>query len=157
MMIPENIKSTLCVLQDKLHGIPWMVVASTNLALQDIPLQPNDVDVLTTQEGMTRIRERLQKYTIKPTRYTRTGSTGSYLDAYTIDDTSVEVMAHKEICIDSVWQERPFFPKTHYITYQGRALPLCPLEEELAAYQRLGREKDKEKIEQIKIRLQKSI
>ena len=151
-MVDNNIIGALKIITEKLRNqqIIWSLVGSTNLALQGVKVEPNDIDILTNGKDAFKIHELLKEYEVRPVELKQLDIFESYFSELNINGVKVEIMGDLKRKIGEDWTpliER--LNKTIMIDVENVKVPVTPLEEELKAYKKLGRDKDKKKIEKI--------
>jgi len=142
-MISNKLLIALKTIHEKLKDekINWVLIGSTNLALQGIKIKPKDIDILTDKKGAFEINKLLKEYEVKPVRFSNSKLFGpQYFGEFKIRGIKVEVMGKlkKKKLV------------TKIVKIDGMSLPVVSLEEEFKAYEALGREKDFNKIKKIK-------
>ena len=136
------------------QGIKWMVVGGTSLALQGVDVESHDIDILTNEEGAFRIAELLKEYEVEPMRFKCSELFRSYLGEFEIKGVKVEVMGDLEAKMGGKWVRVEVIPHES-VEVEGVEIPVPSLREQLKAYEMLGREKDKEKMQKIREVLKK--
>ena len=141
-MISKKLLIVLKIIHEKLKDkkLDWALIGSTNLALQGIKIKPKDIDILTDKKSAFEINKLLKEYEIEPVRLSNSKLFGpQYFGEFKIEDIKIEV-------IGKLKKERLL---TKIIKIDGMNLPAVSLEEELKAYEALGRKKDFNKIKKI--------
>jgi predicted nucleotidyltransferase len=151
-MIEQRIEA-LRVICQTLSGqdIRWALIGSTGLALQGVNIQPEDIDILTDKKGAFSINELLQEYQVSPVAFSRSELFESYFGVFKINDVKIEIMGDLREHIDDQWisvSER--LDSAKIIEIEGIRISVSPLEEQLIAYETLGREKDRIRIKKIR-------
>ncbi len=132
-------------------GVRWALIGSTSLALQGVDLEPEDIDILTDRVGAFRMGLLLKEFETKPISFGELDIFRSYFGKYEIHGVRVEVMGDLEICTDGEWVDISHrLESPGMVTARGMEIPVSPLEEQLEAYETIGRKKDQAKIEKIK-------
>jgi predicted nucleotidyltransferase len=142
-MISKKLLIALKNIHEKLKDekINWVLIGSTNLALQEIKIKPRDIDILTDKKGAFEINNLLKEYEVKPVRFSNSKLFGSqYFGEFKIGDIKVEV-------IGKLKKKKLV---TKIVKIDGMSLPVVSLEEELKAYEALRRKKDFSKIKKNK-------
>lgn len=141
-MISRKIKEVLKIVCTKLKGkgIDWVLVGSTNLALQRINVTPHDIDILTDKKGAYSINELLRDYEIKKVEYRESENLASYFGEFRIEGVKVEVMGDLRIKHpDGTWYVKLVTRSARNAKIGEMEIPLQPLEKELEGYKILGR------------------
>lgn len=157
-MISQNILQALKIITEKLSDqkINWVLIASANLALQGVDVEPKDIDILTDKEGAILIGQVLREYAIEPVRYMETKRFNGYRGKFEINGAEVEVIGElkNKIPQGDLWTETKSFLEKKWIKYEGLKIPVINLEQEYHAYQKMGK---LDKAEKIKKTLQTKI
>ena len=135
----------------KEYNIPWVLIGTASLSLQNVAIEPVDIDILTTAEAAYRAGDALKEYKEIPVSYGTTEFFRSYRGVYTIDGVKVEVMGDFEERVGEEWiplSERLSSPIM--IPLGSMEIPVSSLQDQLVSYQRLGRKEDRVKIDAIK-------
>jgi hypothetical protein len=149
-MLNQRIMKALRIIHDTLKDtrINWTLGGSINLLLQGVDVAPRDIDIVTDKQGAISIGELLKNYEIKKVRYVETEKIASYLGKFEIEQVEVEVIGEPRIKTTNGGWAQFFVPKHRQIrNLEGMRIPLILLEDELKAYERLGR---KDKVQKIK-------
>lgn len=152
-MINSGILDALQILIRLLRGkdIRWVVMGSLSLALQGVDINPNDVDILTDENGAFKIGALLMKYEVKPVSFGRTDLFESFYGVYDIEGIKVDVMGDLRVRLGGIWVSLSERLKTPIIKQVDTMnIPLSSLHDQQQFYEKLGRDKDKECI--LKIR-----
>jgi hypothetical protein len=96
MNLSKNI-SVVKLLVKLLDGINWRLVGSTNLALQGVDVEANDVDLQIPVESVDLVNQKLVKFVINPIKFSETEIYKSYFGQFEIDGVLVEVMTDNPI------------------------------------------------------------
>jgi len=131
-------------------NVSWIIVGSVSLALQGVDIEPNDVDILTDKRGAFQIGTLLKEYEVKPVSL-RTDRFKSFYGLYDIQGTKVEVIGDLRVRIDDTWV--PLFDRLkspNLIEIDSMTMPVSSLRDQLLVYEKLGREKDEERIHRIR-------
>lgn len=134
----------------KRANINWTVVGSVSLALQGIDIEPNDIDILTDEHGAFQIGLLLKEYEVKPVRF-RADIFESFYGLYDIQGTKVEIIGDLRVKIDGILvslSDKIKPPKL--IQIDSMTIPVSSLHDQLFFYEKLGREKDTERIYKIR-------
>jgi hypothetical protein len=135
----------------KEENIRWTIMGTVSLALQGIDVTPDDIDILTDEDGAFRIGSILEEYEVKPIRFGRTDLFESFYGIYHIGETKVEVMGNLRIRLADMWTSLSDRLKSPIIIRQNSLdIPVSSLHDQLLFYEKLGRAKDKETIPKIR-------
>jgi len=148
----EKFLKALKVLCERLEGrgVRWVVGGSLSLALQGVDVQPEDIDLITDEEGAYRIQEILSDFLVRPVRYSSTGAFSSHYGIFEVEGVRIEVMGGLRVhakgrAVDLTERlDRPVYVKIGDLT-----VPLSRLDDHLESYRLLDRPKDREKIQKI--------
>jgi hypothetical protein len=138
-------REAVLLLADELSngGIGWAVTASANLALRGFPVEPGDVDVMTDADSAYRIADRFSERGVRPVlppEEAEHGNIRSYFGAIEVAGTEVELMGDVEHRVRGKWVPAADVA-THreFLTVDGRAVPVMPLDHERRGYRAIGR------------------
>lgn len=141
------------------HGIVWVLVGSTSLALQGVSVEPDDIDVLTDKEGAYKVGELLGKYEVDPVSFKRSELFASHFGKFKVQGVSVEVMGDLEVFVDDSWtnvtEDRLRSKRLRRVG--DLEIPVSPLEKQLEDYEKLNRKKDIETIKAIRTALRNQV
>ncbi|MFX0116537.1 MAG: nucleotidyltransferase domain-containing protein [Candidatus Hodarchaeota archaeon] len=148
-MINKRFWVVLGKISERLSAYPgrWLIVGSCNLALQGLPIDPQDIDISTDQNGAYEIERLFSEYILHKVKYSSGKAIRSHFGTLMIDGVKIELMGDLEIK-DSfgAWQRTTIKRITHWITVNSLQLPVASLESEYQGYQWLGRFKRAELI-----------
>lgn len=149
-MLDRKFIDVLKILNSKLKKQKWVIVGSTNLALQGIKIRPKDIDIVTTKRSAFQINKLLKIYEIQPVKR-KIWKVGKrkffeYIGEFRIKGIHVEIIAGRR----EINKKPKKLPKIKFISLGKIRLPCAKLEEELKVYSELKREKDLKKIKKIK-------
>lgn len=149
MTLPEKHVEALEILDNKLQdNLNWAITGSTNLALQGLEFEPDDIDVQTDKKSFYRINEILEEYALDEPHYKESENIKSYFSRYKIGGTEVELMGEgQKKSADGNWED-PVDPADHveHIEINDMELPVLSLEYEADSYEKLERPEKAEKI-----------
>lgn len=66
------------------YGIKWVIIGSTSLALQNVNVKPNDIDILTDKYGGLKSNELFREYLIKEVKRSKTKLYRSFFGKFKI-------------------------------------------------------------------------
>lgn len=148
MMIPENTFKALKAISDRLNGkgINWVLIGSTNHALQGVDVKPRDIDILTDKEGAYAIGEALKEFVVEEIHIRETEKMKSHYGKFNIEGVEVEIIGDLVNMKQEgdLWSETTNFSKKIIIEFKGVEVPGISLDQELSAYTKM------KKIERIK-------
>ena len=152
MMIPENIFQALKVISERLDGkgINWVLIGSTNQALQGVDVKPRDIDILTDKEGVYAIVDALKDFVVEEIHIRETETMKSNYGKLNIEGVDVEIIGDL-INIKpkgDLWSETKNFSKKIIIEFKGVEVPGISLDQEYVAYKKLGNIERAEKIKE---------
>jgi len=151
-MISKNHGEALNVLVKKLKGkgVNWVLIGSTNLAVQGVDVKENDIDILTDKQGALRIGKLLKDFVIQQVAYSKSERFSSYHGKFSIHGVEVDVMGELVNTLPSgdLWSETKAFSEKRIIALAGMHLPVISLEKEFHAYTKLGRIEKARKIKE---------
>lgn len=148
-MVSRKIKEALEIICRKLKGkgINWVLVGSTNLALQGVDVTAHDIDILTDKGGAFLVGKLLEDYEIRRVKYKKSEKFSSYFGQFKVRGVKVEVMGDLKIKhLDEMWYQKPLIKKT--IKIDEIEVPVNPLVEALKGYTASGRVEKVRKIEE---------
>ena len=132
-------------LADRLdESVVWAVTGSANLALQGLPVEPGDVDVMTDAESAYRVTEAFPARVVRPVEPPDPAPDRrirSHFGALELAGVTVEVMGAVEHRVDGEWVPTDDVEETReFLAVDGQQVPVMPLDHELAGYRELGRD-----------------
>ncbi|MHA1557143.1 MAG: nucleotidyltransferase domain-containing protein [Candidatus Heimdallarchaeota archaeon] len=130
--------------------IEWVLVGSTNLALQGIDIQAKDIDIVTTKDGADKIGELFKKNLTKEMEYSEAERFKSYFGKLEIKDIKFEIMAELSYKSEKDnWIQSESLAKKEYFDYKKFKVPVNPISLEKEFYLKINREDDNAKLEKI--------
>ncbi len=153
VVLNQDILSGLLIVSQKLQeqNIRWVIGTSCGLALHGIDIKPNDIDIITDDDGAIKITNLLEEYKVEILK----GPTevfNSTLRCFLIDNCTIEVMGHFRIKsgIDHEWHDMSYLLNDPtIINIQGFNVPVVSLLKLLEMYKIMDRDKDFDKIQKI--------
>ena len=150
-MIPKTHLNAIQIIHDSIYrtSISWAFTGSVNMALQGLAITPNDIDIITDEEGAHKIAELLAEFEIEPMALKQADIIRSHIGVFEIEGVKVEVIAELESKSDAGdWAAAPNYKKAYMsIVYINMKVPILDLEYELEIYKLLGRDEKVRKIE----------
>ena len=121
--------------------IVWAITGSLASALQGVPFQVNDIDLLTDEKGAYQIENLLSGYSTRKVAYCASPRIRSHFGALKINGVKAEIMGNlQKLLPDNSW-EPPVDPAEHriWIEFATQTVPVLRLEYLVQAYEVLGR------------------
>jgi hypothetical protein len=131
---------TLATRLDK-QPVNWAITASCGLALQGVPVDVHDIDLVTDRTGAYRIERLFAAEMIRPVRLSSSDVIQSHYGAFALGGYDFEIIGDAQFRgADGGWDAPlDFTPHKHYLDIEGMTLPVLTLEYEYESYVRLGR------------------
>ena len=130
--------------------IEWVLVGSTNLALQGIDIQAKDIDIITTKDGADKIAELFKKNITKKVEYSEAERFKSFFGKLEIKGIKFEIMAELSYKSEKGdWIKSESLTKKEYFDYKKFKVPINPISLEKEFYLKINRDDDLAKIERI--------
>lgn len=149
-MVNEKTKKVLQFLVAELKDVDWVVIGSTALALQGVPIDSEDIDILTDMEGANKINSILLRFVVKPVVYSKSDHFQSYFGKFKINTVDIEVMGNLQYFVRNEWVSfSHILHGNDRIKIDGFEVPVEKLDDLIAGYKVLGRDKDLDKIRKI--------
>ena len=122
-------------------SVNWAVTGSLALALQGVPVEVHDIDLLTDEAGAYEIERRLFEFVTRRVRFSVEEHIRSHFGALTIDGVKVEIIGDVETRrADESWERGSDLARyKRVVEIEGKQVPVLSLECEYEAYHRLGR------------------
>ena len=122
-------------------GVNWVVTAGVNLALQGLPVEPDDIDIQTDEAGAYEIERRLFEFVTRKVAFSSTEEIRSHFGTLMIDGIEVEIMGDLQKRLDDgTWEPPPDLNRHKlFVEAGGMRIPVLSLEYEYEAYLKLGR------------------
>ena len=120
--------------------LPWAVTGSVSLRLQGVDLPVHDIDLQTDQQTVYAIEKRLADYMHTPVHLWESPGMRSLDGKAAIDGVEIELLAniaHK--MPNGSWSTFTDFSRLIWIDLGDLRLATFPLEDELVAYEAMGR------------------
>ena len=141
--LPDDLRRALHFVLDRLaeQGISWALSGSAALLLNGVQVEVHDLDLTTDESGVQAIADALAEFIVTPAGWWETEKFASQFARLQVEGVQVDVVG------------RPFIIKRpegtvaiqarsirDEIDFEGRKLPVIPLEVQLIAYAMMGRE-----------------
>lgn len=123
------------------EDVGWALTGSTSFALQGVPIEPNDVDLQTSEEGAYEIANLFPEAVVEAVSFEEAELIRSHFGVLELHGVRVEVMGDvQKRGEDGTW-EPPVDVEDHraVVDVDGRGVPVLSLSYEARAYERLGR------------------
>jgi hypothetical protein len=133
------------VLQILLERIPptelrWVLTGSASLRLQGVDIPVHDLDIQTDLESISAIEQRLADCMQTAVHLWESPGMRSWDGKAAIEGIQVELLANiAHRMQDGSWSTFTDFSRTIWVDMQGLSIPTFPLEDELLAYEAMGR------------------
>lgn len=129
-------------------GVKWALTGSLNLALQGLPVEVKDIDILTDRAGAFMIENRFREFVVRDVAFTSGERIRSYFGALNIDGVKVEIMGDVQLKNkDGSWENPVDIERNRRtLKIEGIQIPVMSLEREYQAYVTLKRHKKAEMI-----------
>jgi len=140
-MTEKKIKETLKLLIPQLGGIDFALLGTANLKLQGMDFNPNDLDFLVDDTGINKISKLFKSKITKNSGYLEI--------CFIIDKIEVHFVSN----ILNNMRPANFIEHIIIVEKYNLKIPCMSLQSELEAYEKMGRNKDKEKTIALKKKL----
>ena len=136
-MINQNFKQALKIIYNKLEdtSIKYIVVGSTNLALQGMDKTPNDIDIITEFKNLEKIKEIFKSSEIK--KLTSPSGVFYWETNFKLNDIEISFMGEKS---NGNYTPKLLNNKIKSIKLDFFEIPCLTLEAESQAYSETHRE-----------------
>ena len=160
MIKTKNLINAVTMIAKKLDGknINWAIMTGCSLALHGVDVQPTDIDILTDEDGVFKIKNFLCDYEIETIQNTPSVIFDSLMNKYMINGYIVEVIGDFKVksALNSQWQLMNYlFENPDVIEIDNVKIPILSLLHSIELYQIMGRDKDKVKVFKIENHLKK--
>jgi hypothetical protein len=135
----------ICARLDEIN-VHWALTGSLNLALQGVPVEVNDIDILTDKAGAYEIENCFCEFVTRKVALSSAERIRSYLGALMIDGVRVEIMGDVQLKRENGSWEEPVDLERNKRTLkiEGIRIPVMSLEHAYQAYVKLRRLKKSE-------------
>jgi len=120
--------------------LPWILTGSANLRLQGVDIPVHDLDIQTDDRTVYLIEQRLGEFMQTAVHYWESPGMKSLDGKAELEGIQIELlanMAHK--MPDGSWSLFTDFSRRICMDLHGRQVAVFPLEDELSAYEAMGR------------------
>lgn len=119
----------------------WALTGSSGLRLQGVDVPVHDLDLQTEADSVFRLEEKLAGYMTIALHEKETEHTRSVYGMARIDGLQVELMGDvRHRMADGAWNGGVSIGTMRlWVEWNGRQVPVLPLEHEAAAYEKMGR------------------
>ena len=118
----------------------WALTGSASLRLQGVDVPVHDLDIQADEKNVYLIEQRLAEFMKTPVHLWESTGMRSLDGRADIEDVEIELVAniaHRQP--DGTWRMSTDFANLIWVERHGLSIPIFPLEDELAAYQTMGR------------------
>lgn len=138
--VPENFEKVILLLARKLKNTRYAFRGTASLVLQGLDMIALDIDITGDKEMAMACNDLLAEYLVEEVSYKESEKYKSYFGKFKIEEIPVEVMAELQIKdTKGVWS-RPFNASGRkLVKLDGYDLYVTTIEEELAAFAKMGR------------------
>jgi hypothetical protein len=143
-MNDQELAKTLQLIKDKISGIDYALIGTLNLKFQGLPVIPKDIDFLTDNEGVKKVSQIFQTEISDDNRCLESSFNLNGIEIHFVSNDFNPV--------------RPPDFRGHMLIVKkyNLEIPCMSLDSELAAYKKMGREKDKDKIKLLEEKIAKN-
>ena len=118
----------------------WALTGSASLRLQGVEVPVHDLDIQAGQKTVYRIEKRLAGFMKTPVHLWESTGMRSLEGKALLEGVEIELLAngaHRQP--DGVWRSYTDFSRLVWVETHGLRIPLFPLEDEIKAYEAMGR------------------
>jgi hypothetical protein len=118
----------------------WALTGSAGLRLQGVDVQVHDLDIQTDEQTIYILEQVLAQFMKTPVHFWESAGMHSLDGKAEIENIEIEILAniaHK--MPDGTWSSFTDFSRLIWVDSHGLQIPIFPLEDELAAYETMGR------------------
>jgi hypothetical protein len=150
-MLTKERLDALRILTKRLSGsgINWAVFAGTNLELQGVDVQSNDIDILVgTKEDVIRMGEVLKRFETEPIQHVEKENYDAYEGKFKVNGIDVQVIGElvNKVPGGDLWSETKRLSARKTIIVSSMRIPVISLAQEYSAYLKMGKLEKAEKI-----------
>ena len=118
----------------------WALTGSASLRLQGVNVPVHDLDIQTDEKTVYLIEKQLAGFMKIPVHLRETASMRSLDGKADIEGVEIELLANSAHSQpDGAWRTYTDFSRLIWVETQGRHIRVFPLEDELKAYDAMGR------------------
>ena len=143
-MISDDYKKAIFEISELMieNSIKYAITGSTNLALQGVPVSPQDIDIVVYYEDLQKIVKIFPKYLKTGMRKMETKRGEAWEILLSIDGVGVQFFSEMQGAYHSALYEN-----SHCIEMNDRLIYCFPLRQEMKIYKEMGKE---DKVEMIR-------
>lgn len=134
-MIDNKLSKIIIRIAKQIDDLNYVLIGSANLAIQNIDLNPRDIDILTDKTGMAEFDKRFSKFRTKKKYYDKSDGRNSWRAFYEIEGIEIEVLQN----VNYLCRPKDELNKTVYIDIDNQKIKCSNLQSELFAYENMGR------------------
>ncbi len=142
-MLPKRFADVLKQIASRLSGtnIIWAVTGSAGFALQGVPVEPNDIDLQTDEEGAYALSARFADHVVEHVQYRASERIRSHFGRLELGGIQAEIMGDlQKMLPDGSWEAPVDVSRhRHFVVLDGQQIPVLSLEYERDAYRLMGR------------------
>ena len=130
------------------NNVQWALVGSLGMAIRGIPIEPNDIDIITDKAGAYEMERLFFRYVKRRVALRTSERIRSHFGILEIDGLSVEIMGDFRVKLpDGSWEDPPDIARHRQtVLVDDLQVPVLSLEWEYQASLKLGREEKAELI-----------
>ncbi|NHJ04779.1 MAG: hypothetical protein EAX90_08145 [Candidatus Heimdallarchaeota archaeon] len=131
-------------------NVNWVLVGSSNLALQGVKIQANDIDIISTKDEVLKIQDLFKRYIHKEIKYSEAERYRSWFGSLELKGIKIELIGELEFkTLENNWTKSKSLERKEFIEYESYQVPILPIEYEKEFYIIMKRENDSQKIKKI--------
>jgi len=118
----------------------WMLTGSANLRLQGVDVPVNDIDLYCPKESIHAMEKAMKEYIQTPVHLWESDSLRSLDGKLVIHGIQVELISQMQgLNEQGQWVDRRVCEQDCWVNWRGKQIPVISLEDELNAYEMMGR------------------
>jgi hypothetical protein len=118
----------------------WVLTGSASLRLQGVDVPVHDLDIQTDEKTVYLIEKKLSEFMRTPVHLWESPGMRSLDGKAAIEGVEIELLANITHCKpDGTWSTYTDFSRLIFVETHGMRILVFPLEDELAAYEAMGR------------------
>lgn len=141
--LPDDLRRALHLILDRLaeREIPWALSGSAALFLNGMQVEVHDLDLTTDETGVRAIADALAEFVVTPPGWWETDKFASQFARLQVDGGQVDIVGRPFVVkrAEGTVALQPWSIRRN-IAFEGRKLPIIPLEAQLIAYVMMERE-----------------